>query len=84
MRPLSRSLSSLGDGKGGDRARSNDEPEVPANKKKSAKLMNKAFMFILNGPIWVHPRAAVPIRLFLWGGASCPARPTLSDSQFIT
>ncbi len=36
------------------------------------KAKNKAFVSILNSPIWVHPRAAVPIRLFLWGGA--PAR----------
>ncbi len=49
--------------------RSNDEPEVQrtASKKVSAelKLMNKAFVSILNGPVWVHPRAAVLIRLFL-------------------
>ncbi len=33
------------------------------------QAMNKAFVSILNGPIWVHPRVTVPIRLFLWGGA---------------
>ncbi len=36
--------------------------------------MNKAFVSILNGPIKVHPRATVPIRLFFWGGA--PPRTT--------
>ncbi len=49
-----------------------DEPEVPASSELevNAKLMNKAVVSILNCPIWVYPRAAVPIRLFFWGGAS--------------
>ncbi len=38
-----------------------------AGSEKKAKL--KSFVSILNSLIWVHPRTAVPIKLFLWGGA---------------
>ncbi len=70
-------------------ATSEDEAEA-SNKSASEKkkLQLKAEVFILNSSIWVHPRAAVPIRLFLWGEApprtASFAAPTLSDSQFIT
>ncbi len=63
--------------------------KVPASSERevSVKLMNKAFVSILNGPIWVHPWAAGLIILFLWGRslyAYILAAPILSDSEFIT
>ncbi len=68
-------------------ATSEDEAEAKASSKKK-KLKLKAVVFILNSSVWVHPRAAVQIRLFLWGGAPLRtasfATPTLSDGQFIT
>ncbi len=72
-------------------ATSEDEAEAKASSKsasKKKKLKLKAVVFILNSSVWVHPRAAVQIRLFLWGGAPLRtasfATPTLSDGQFIT
>ncbi len=42
--------------------------KLPASSEREQKKL-KAEVFILNSSIWVHPRASVPIRLFLWGGA---------------
>ncbi len=67
------------------------EDEAEASRKAASekkKFPLKAVVFILNSSIWVHPRVAVPIRLFLWGRApprtASFAAPTLSDIQFIT
>ncbi len=72
MRNLTKALSSLisqPDGEGGDRFPGQSLKTPMFQSKQQAKTKNKAFVSISNGLIWVHPRAAVPIRLFLWGGA---------------
>ncbi len=72
MRPLSRSLSSLGDGKGGDRARSNDEPEVPAKKKKKRKTNEQSFYVHFKWPDLGPPTGGCPNQIVLVGWGFLP------------